>query len=109
MHVLQQSDDPHAREAVQLYCYRAASVLAGLIPAIGGLDALVFTAGIGENSTVVRAAICAQLEWLGIAIDPVANDMNAVKISAAGSAVEVLVLPTNEEVVVASACRKLVA
>ncbi|TYB85382.1 acetate/propionate family kinase [Oceaniovalibus sp. ACAM 378] len=109
MHVLQQSDDPHAREAVQLYCYRAASVLAGLIPAIGGLDALVFTAGIGENSTVVRAAICAQLEWLGIAIDPVSNDMNAVKISAAGSAVEVLVLPTNEEVVVASACRKLVA
>lgn len=108
MQLLQQSDDPHAQEAVDLYCYRAASVLAGLVPAVGGLDALVFTAGIGENSTPVRAAICAQLEWLGITIDPAANDANATKISAAGSAVDVMVLPTNEEAVVASACRNLI-
>jgi acetate kinase len=105
MQVLTQSDDPNAQEAVDLYCYRAASVLAGLVPAIGGLDALVFTAGIGENAPIVRQSICDRLSWLGVTLDPEANDKNAIMISAEQASVRVLTLPTNEEAVVADACR----
>ncbi len=108
MQVLQASDAPKAAEAIDLYCYRAAGVLAGLLPAIGGLDALVFTAGIGENSALVRRKICDQLGWLGVALDMAANDSGATRISADTSAVDVLVLPTNEEAVVARACRRLI-
>jgi acetate kinase len=107
MQILQDSDDPRAREAIALYCYRAAAGLAGLIPSIGGLDALVFTAGIGENSATVRAQICARLAWLGVALDAQANAAGAITISTAGAKVKVLVIPTNEEVVVANACRAL--
>lgn len=107
MQVLQDSDDPHAKEAIDLFCYRAASSLAGLVPAIGGLDALVFTAGIGENSAQVRRLICERLGWLGIELDNAANDRHATRISTARSGVEVLVLATNEEAVVAKACRDL--
>ena len=109
MQVLADSDDPHAHEAIDLYCYRAASTLAGLVPAIGGLDALVFTAGIGENSASVRKLICDRLEWLGVVLDSQANEKNATQISAVQSSVRVLVLPTNEELVVANACRHLIA
>lgn len=107
MQVLQDSGDPHAKEAIDLFCYRAASSLAGLVPAIGGLDALVFTAGIGENSAPVRRLICERLGWLGIVLDNAANDRHATRISTARSGVEVLVLATNEEAVVAKACREL--
>jgi acetate kinase len=107
MQILQDSDDPHAREAIDLFCYRAASSLAGLVPAIGGLDALVFTAGIGENSAPVRRLICERLSWMGIALDVRANDAGEVTISTPASRVKVLVVPTNEEVVVAKACRAL--
>ena len=107
MQVLQDSDDPHAKEAIDLFSYRAASSLAGLVPAIGGLDALVFTAGIGENSAPVRKLICERLGWLGIELDNAANDRHATRISTARSGVEVLVLATNEEAVVAKACREL--
>ncbi|WP_111731841.1 acetate/propionate family kinase [Roseovarius amoyensis] len=107
MQVLQDSDDPHAKEAIDLFCYRAASSLAGLVPAIGGLDALVFTAGIGENSAPVRKLICERLGWLGIELDDAANDRHATRISTVRSGVEVLVLATNEEAVVAKTCRDL--
>ncbi|MEB8386534.1 acetate/propionate family kinase [Rhodobacteraceae bacterium KMM 6894] len=105
--VLQDSDDPHAKEALDLFCYRAASILGGLVPAIGGLDAVVFTAGIGENSAFVRKHICDRLAWLGLALDDSANADNATVISTAASRVRVLTLPTNEEAVVARACRRL--
>lgn len=105
MSVLQNSDNPHAREAIDLYCTRAASVLAGLVPSIGGLDAIVFTAGIGENSDRVRRLICQHLAWLGVSIDTAANAANASVITTAQSQVKVLVIPTNEEIVVAKACR----
>ena len=107
MQVLEASDAPAAREAIDLYAFRAASILAGLVPAIGGLDAIVFTAGIGENSALVRGAICERLGWLGVALDGAANRDNATRISADASAVEVLVLPTNEEAVIAAGCRSL--
>lgn len=109
MHVLQNSSDPHAFEAIDLYCYRAASSLAGLIPSIGGLDAIVFTAGIGENSSFVRKLICEQMAWLGVAIDETANDNNATLISTEQSKIKVLVIPTNEELVVAKACHALLS
>ena len=103
MHVLQQSDDPHAREAIDLYCHRAASILAGLLPSIDGLDAVVFTAGIGENSALVRKLICDRLGWLGLALDSAANEGNAPVISTPASRISILVIPTNEEAVVAQA------
>jgi acetate kinase len=107
MQVLQQSDDPHASEAIDLYCFRAASILAGLVPSIGGLDALVFTAGIGENSALVRKNICDRLAWLGLELDSAENARDAACISQPQSRVKVLVLPTNEEAVVAKACQNL--
>ncbi|SFA69003.1 acetate kinase [Poseidonocella pacifica] len=108
MQVLEDSDAPQALEAIDLFVHRAASTLAGLVAALGGLDALVFTAGIGENSARVRRSICARLEWLGIAIDHVANERNETRISMDASAIDVLVLPTNEEAVIAAGCRRFV-
>lgn len=105
MQVLQNSDNPHARDAIDLFCYRAACSLASLVTPISGLDTLVFTAGIGENSALVRKLICEQLAWLGISIDIAANEANATTISTTESKVEVLMIPTNEEAVVARACR----
>ncbi len=107
MQVLQTSDAPQAHEAIDLFCFRAAGNLAGLLPSIGGIDALVFTAGIGENSALVRKLICQRLDWLGIAIDDAENNENAITISAQHSTAKVLVIPTNEEAVVARACRDL--
>lgn len=109
MYVLEQSDAPHARDAIDLFNYRAASILAGLVPAIGGLDALVFTAGIGENSARTRQLICDQLDWLGVALEPDENDRNAALISAVKSPVKVFVVPTNEEAIVARDCRSFLS
>lgn len=105
MRALERSDDPRAAEAIELFCYRAATTLAGLVAALGGLDAIVFTAGIGENSARVRRRICERLNWLGIELDPGTNASNAARISAAGSRCDVLVLRTDEEHVVARATR----
>jgi len=109
MQVLQESSDPHAREAIDLYCYRAACELGSLIAALEGLDAIVFTAGIGENSAEVRRGICERLAWLGVELDLIANDADETFISAANSKVDVLVVPTNEEAVIAAATRALIA
>jgi acetate kinase len=109
MQILANSDCVHARQAIDLFCYRAACSLAGLLPAIGGLDALVFTAGIGENSALVRRQICAHLGWLGVALNQGENNENASMISATDSRVKVYVIPTNEEAVVARACSTMLA
>ena len=108
MAVLQASTSPDAREAIELYSYRAAGELASLATAIGGLDALVFTAGIGENSALVRRLICEHLKWMGVTLDQSANSIGATCISAKDAAVEVLVIPTDEEVVIAQATRRLI-
>lgn len=109
MHDRELSPAHEAQEAIDLFVSRAARTLTGLIPTIGGLDAVVFTAGIGENSAPFRAAICAQLNWPGLHLDQDANAHVAVKISAPSSAVDVLVLPTDEEAVIANACRAQLA
>lgn len=107
MALLEASDAPEAQEAIDLFCHRAAGELASLAATIGGIDALVFTAGIGENSALVRGRICDRLRWMGITLDPAANDIHAPRINAAASEVDVLVIPTNEEAVIAQATRTL--
>jgi len=101
MQELEASDDPRAALAIDLFCYRAASEIAALVPALGGLDALVFTAGIGENSAMTRARICERLRWLGITLEDTANAQNALRISAENATCDVLVIPTNEDAVIA--------
>lgn len=103
MQVLEASDDPCAKEAIELYCYRAACEIGALASTLGGLDALVFTAGIGENSARVRQMICERSAWLGVAIDRAANAANAPRLGAPDSSVAVRVIPTNEEAVIAEA------
>jgi acetate kinase len=106
MAVLQASAAPQAHQAIDLFCYRAANELTALATANGGLDAIVFTAGIGERSALVRAQICERLAWLGVDIDPEANAENAQRISTDTSAIEVLVIATDEEIVIAEATRR---
>ena len=108
MRDLEASADPHAREAIDLFCYRAALELGSLVAALEGLDAIVFTAGIGEHSERVRRLICARLSWLGVDLDQTANEAHAARISTTDSTVDVLVIPTDEEAVIADAVRHLI-
>jgi acetate kinase len=101
MRVLLESKEARAKEAIDLYVYRIGRELGSLASALGGLDAIVFTAGIGENSAELRARICADAAWLGLELDPEANRGNAQRISRAGSRVSALVVPTNEELMIA--------
>lgn len=93
--------EPEARLAVDYFVYRAAKEIGALAAALGGIDGLVFTAGIGENSAEIRQRICKASEWLGVEIDNVANDKRAPEISTARSKVPVWVIPTNEELMIA--------
>ena len=97
MRTLLASDKPEAQQAVDLFCYRIARELGSLAAAAGGLDALVFTGGIGEHAAEVRRRVCIQSEWLGIRVNPEANARHDLVISAGNSSVDVLVIPTNEE------------
>jgi len=101
------SADPHAREALELLTYQIAIEAGGLASALGGLDGLVFTAGIGEHAPAIREAVCARLAWLGVRLDEAANAANAGCISAADSAVVVHVIPTNEEAMIARHTQRL--
>ena len=101
MRELLASSADEAREAVALYAYRAAREIGSLAAALGGLDQLVFTAGIGEHAGPVREAICRGCEWLGLELDPSANDRDARCISTADSRVGAWVIPTDEERMIA--------
>ena len=101
MRTLHASDDPRAAEAIETFTFSAARNAAALCASLGGLDALVFTAGIGENDPLIRAAVCARLGWLGIVLDDAANARNADVISTPESTVAVLVIPTDEEAMIA--------
>jgi acetate kinase len=98
---LQASQRPEAREALDLFAFRIAGEAARLATTLGGMDCLVFTAGIGEHQPSVRAAVCRRLAWLGIEFDPAANASNARVISTPGSRISVLVLATDEEQIIA--------
>jgi acetate kinase len=102
MRVLLASADPAAAEAVDLFCCQAARETGGLVAALGGLDTLIFTAGIGEHSAVIRRRIAERLAWLGLELDPQANDRHGPRITAAGSRVAAWVIPTDEEGVIAA-------
>lgn len=101
MRELLASDAPSAKLAVDYYAYRVAESLAGLCVSAQGVDALVFTAGVGEHSPEIRARIVAHLGWLGLELDAEANDANQPLISTPHSKVEIRVIPTNEELVIA--------
>jgi acetate kinase len=101
MRELQTNSDPRAKLAVDYFVYRAGLCAGMLAAALGGLDAFVFTAGIGENSDVMRARICEKLAWLGVALDADANAKHALRISRADSRVAALVVPTDEELMIA--------
>jgi len=98
--VLLESEAPEAREALDLFTFRIAREVAALANTVGGLDALVFTAGIGEHQPPIRAAVCRRLAWLGVTLDDTANAGNAAQIDGGGP-VAVLVVPTDEEQVIA--------
>lgn len=95
------SSEAKARLAVDYFVYRAAKEIGALAAVLGGIDGLVFTAGIGENSAEIRRRICESSAWLGIKLDVEANARNALRISVAESRVSVWVIPTNEELMIA--------
>jgi acetate kinase len=107
--LLREADDPRAAEAIALFCYQAKKVIGGYAAALGGLETLVFSGGIGEHAWPVRARICDGLEFLGVAIDPLRNRANAPLISADGARVAVRVIPTDEELMVAEATSMVLA
>lgn len=106
--LLEDGSEP-ARQALDLFAYQAAKQAAGLVTALGGLDGLIFTAGIGEHAPAIRTAICGKLAWLGIKLCTEANQANEAAISEPDSAVEVRVIPTDEELMIATHTRALIA
>ena len=100
MRDLQASDDPRAAAAIAFFVYAMTKVVGAYASVLGGLDALVFTAGIGENSPPVRAKLCRALGWLGVTLDDAANELNGPRISSADSRVSVWVIPTDEELMI---------
>lgn len=95
------SDDPRARFAIEVFVYRVARAIGSLAAALGGLDGLVFTAGVGENAAPIRAAICEACRWLGVDLDPAANAAMAQVVSRDLSRVSVHVIPTDENLMIA--------
>ena len=109
MRTLLASRDPRAARAVDLFVYRIGRELGSLAAALGGLDALVFTGGIGEHAAVIRERVCRDAAWLGIEFDPAENAKGGSRISAVSSRVPAWVIPTNEELMIARHTRALLA
>lgn len=107
MRVLLAHGGPSAEEAVDLFVYRVGRELGSLAAALGGLDTLVFTGGIGENAAAVRARICRHASWLGVSLDEAANTRGEPCITSAGSRVAAWVVPTNEELMIALHTRRV--
>jgi acetate kinase len=101
MRALLASDDPRAAQAIDLFVYRIGRELGALAAVLGGLDGLVFTAGIGERSAAIRERVCERAAWLGVELDPAANRASGPPISTAGSKVAVYAIPTDEEQMIA--------
>jgi acetate kinase len=101
MRALLASDDPRARFAVDFFVYRIGRELGSLAGALGGLDAIVFTGGIGEHAAAIRERVCKDAAWLGVDFDATANAANGPRISSPASRVSAWVIPTNEELMIA--------
>jgi acetate kinase len=102
-----ETSDARAAEAIELFVYRVAREMGSMAAALGGLDAVVFTGGIGERATSIRARVCGAGTWLGIDFDSAGNDRGGPRISHSSSRVSVWVIPTNEELMIAQHTRKL--
>jgi acetate kinase len=109
MRTLLASHEPRAKLAIDLFVYRISRELGSLAAALGGLDAIVFTAGVGENSAEIRERVCRSGAWLGIDLDPAANAAGGPRISTAASRVTALAIPTNEELMIARHTERLLA
>jgi acetate kinase len=109
MRALLTSSNPHAAEAVDLFVYRIGRELGSLAAALGGLDALVFTGGIGEHAAEIRARVCRDAAWLGLELDADANARGGPRISREGSRVSAFVVPTNEERMIALHTRRVLS
>jgi len=109
MRVLLASRSPDARRAIDLFCARAAAEAAATLPALRGLDAIVFTGGVGENAAPVRAGIAERLAFTGLVLDDVANAGGAAKLHASGSPVRAWIVPADEERTIARAALRLAA
>jgi acetate kinase len=107
MRVLLASGEASAKAAVDLFVYRIGRELGSLAAALGGLDAIVFTAGIGENSAALRERVCSDAAWIGVALDAEANARHLTRISTPDSPVTALVVPTNEEWMIARHTREV--
>jgi acetate kinase len=107
MRTLEASGEPAAGAAIDLYIYRIGRELGSLAAALGGLDAIVFTAGIGENSRALRERVCRDAAWLGVELDDKANAANGPRISTPGSRVSAWAIPTNEELMIARHTRRV--
>ena len=101
MRTLLASDDTRAQEAIELFVYRVGLEIGSLAAALGGLDALVFTGGIGEHSAVIRAKVCHQAAWLGLELDNTANAATATRISTLNSELSAWIVPTDENRMIA--------
>jgi acetate kinase len=108
MRALLESPDPRARLAVDLFTYRIGRELGSLAAALGGLDALVFTGGIGEHAVPIRERVCRYASWLGVELDPDANSAGGPRISKEGSPVSAWTIPTNEELMIARHVQRLI-
>lgn len=104
MRTLLASGEASARETIDLFTFRVAQEVAMMANTLQGLDCLVFTGGIGEHAKEIRSEIGERLTWLGVRIDPVANDATRERISGSDSAVDIFVIPTNEELTIARHC-----
>ena len=109
MRTLLASSAPEAEEAIDLYCFRIVRELGSLAAAVGGLDVLVFTGGIGEHAAEIRRRVCTRLAWLGATLDDAANAADRLRISTSESGVDLLVIPTNEEWMIAHHAQYLLA
>jgi acetate kinase len=107
--VLLDSSEPRAAEALDLFVFQVSRQAAALANTLGGLDCFVFTGGIGEHAAEIRAMICARLQWLGLNIDAAASEAGADIISKSKSPVEVRIIPTDEEFVIAQHTSDVIA
>ncbi|OCK53814.1 acetate kinase [Bradyrhizobium sp. LMTR 3] len=102
------SDDPRAAEALDLFAFSIARQISAMASSLGGMDCLVFTGGIGEHASTIRADVCVRLRWLGVELDDKANELSKNRISPKESRIDVRIIPADEEIVIARHCSTLV-
>jgi acetate kinase len=107
MRELLASDRPEAKEAIDLFIYRISHELGSMAAALGGLETLVFTGGIGEHAAEIRARVCRDAQWLGITLDEAANAAGGPRISSPDARASAWIVPTDENLMVARHTRRL--